>query len=155
MGEKSAKAAMHRLTKTGKTLPFNFCFSIQMVGSVLVVQTVGFVKVLERFYRDTLRLFLPIEHLLNTTAYLSIVADHADPFKTSVPSSDGCLQQDIVTRHGAQIISNCFLEHDSELTVLKWPPESPDLSPIENLLDVVEREIDVVDELTKNAIMSI
>ncbi len=33
---------------------------------------------------------VPIEHCLNYTAYLSIVADHAHPFKTTVyPSSDG------------------------------------------------------------------
>ncbi len=32
---------------------------------------------------------VPIEHCLNATAYLSIVADHAPPFMTTVyPSSD-------------------------------------------------------------------
>ncbi len=32
---------------------------------------------------------VPIEHWLNTTAYLSIVADHVHPFMTTVyPSSD-------------------------------------------------------------------
>jgi len=38
-----------------------------------------------------------------------------------------------------------FLEHDNEFTVLKWPPQSPDVNPIKHLWDVVEREIRALD----------
>ncbi|MDF4405460.1 hypothetical protein P3471_23205, partial [Vibrio parahaemolyticus] len=66
---------------------------------------------------------VPTEHGLNTTAYLSIVADRVHPFMTTVyPSSDGYFQQDNTPRHKAQII---------EFTVLQRPPQSADLSPIE------------------------
>ncbi len=34
-----------------------------------------------------------------------------------------------------------FLDHDNEFTLLNWPPQSPDLNPIEHLWDVMEREI--------------
>ncbi len=44
-----------------------------------------------------------------------------------------------------QIISDWFLEHVSEFTLLKWPPQSPDLNPIEHLWDVVELEIRIMD----------
>ncbi len=110
----------------------------------------------------TLDPLVPIEHRFNATAYLSIVADHVHPFMTTMyTSSDGYFQQDNAPCHKAQIISDWFLEHDNEFTLLKLPPQSPDLSPIEQLWDVVEREIHILDvqpanlQQLRDAIMSI
>ncbi len=57
---------------------------------VSAVQTDGGgVMVWGIFSWHTLGPLVPIEHRLNTTAYLSIVADHVHPFMTTVyPSSD-------------------------------------------------------------------
>ncbi len=127
------------------------------------VQTAGGgVMVWGIFSWHTLGLLVPIEYRLNTTVYLSIFAVHVHPFMTTVyTSSDGYFQQDNAPRYKAQIISDWFLEHDNEFTLLKWPPQSPDLNPIEQLWDVVEREIHIMDVQTTNlqqlcdAIMSI
>ncbi len=156
------------------------------------------------FSLHTLGPLVPIEHHLNATANLSIVADHVHPFMTTVylssdatsrlPAPAGsvhdwgetleqgtkpqtapralqcwlptaplgwvkcrehislliilciivyvtnkahlsliCLyllyfQQDNAPCHTAQITSDWFLEHDNEFTLLKWPPQSPDLN---------------------------
>jgi len=71
---------------------------------------------------------------------------------TMYPSSDGYFQQNNAPCHKVRIISNWFLEHDNEFTVLKWPPQSPDLNPIninykiiKYLRDLVEWEFCALD----------
>ncbi len=62
-------------------------------------------------YWHTFGHLVPIEHYLNATAYLSIVADHVHPFMSTVySSSDGYFEQDNAPYHKAQIISEWFLE---------------------------------------------
>ncbi len=66
---------------------------------VSTVQAGGGVMVWGIFSWHTLGPLVPIEHHLNATAYLSIVADHVHPFMTTVyPSSDVYFQQDNVTK---------------------------------------------------------
>ncbi len=80
---------------------------------------------------------------------------------TVYPSSDSYFLQDNAPCHKAQIISDWFLDHDNEFTLLIWPPQSPDLNPIARIWDVVEWEIRIMDvQLTilqqlRDAIVSI
>ncbi len=62
---------------------------------VSTVKAAGGVMVWGIFSWPSLGPLVPIEHRLNTTAYLSIVSDHVHPFMTTVyPSFDGYFQQD-------------------------------------------------------------
>ena len=69
-------------------------------------------------------IFLAHFGLLGTNwASLNATATWVHPFMTTrYPSSDGYFQQHNAPCLKAQIISNWFLEHDSEFIVLQWPP---------------------------------
>ncbi len=74
------------------------------------------------FSWHTLGPLVPVEHCLNATASLNIVADHVHPFMTTVyPSSDDHFQQDNAPCHKDQIISDWFLEHDGDMMVATLP----------------------------------
>ncbi len=159
-------------------MSLDFCCDIQKVGIiwhkkhesmdpsclVSMVQAGGRgVMVWGIFSWHTLCPLVPIEHCLNATAYLSIVAGNVNHVMTTVYlSSDGYFQQDNAPCNKAQIISDWFLQHDNEFfTLLKRTPQSLDLNPIEHFWDVVEREIHIMDvqptnlQQLRDAIMSI
>lgn len=87
-----------------------------------------------------------IEHGLNNTAYLSIVADNEHHFLNTVyPSSNSHYLQDKRQRYKAQISSIWFLENYAEISVLRLLPHSPDLNLIEHFWNWVEQEFCITD----------
>ena len=57
------------------------------------------------------------------------------------PDGRGLFQQDNVPCHTAHIVQERFEEHEEESEVLSWPPNSPQLNPIEHLWDVQEQRV--------------
>ncbi|GBM11168.1 hypothetical protein AVEN_133905-1 [Araneus ventricosus] len=64
--------------------------------------------------------------------------------------NDGIYQQDNARCHTARSVCAWFEDHQDEFTVLPWPANSPDLNPIENLWDYLDRIVRAMDPQPRN-----
>ena len=57
------------------------------------------------------------------------------------PDGKVLFQQDNATSHVAKDVQEWFKTHSNELVLLQWPPQSPDISPIENIWHILKKKI--------------
>ncbi|GBM34607.1 hypothetical protein AVEN_171647-1 [Araneus ventricosus] len=77
-----------------------------------------------------------------TINYLNIIADQLHPYMAFVfPTGNGIFQQDKAPCHKARIVLEWFEEHTDEFHLMSWPPNSPDLNPMEHIRGVMERQL--------------
>ncbi|GBL87094.1 hypothetical protein AVEN_218784-1 [Araneus ventricosus] len=50
-------------------------------------------------------------------------------------------KQDNASCHKSRIVLEWFEEHTDEFHLMSWPPNSPDLNPMEHIWDVMERQL--------------
>ncbi|GBN50421.1 hypothetical protein AVEN_206903-1 [Araneus ventricosus] len=81
-----------------------------------------------------------VEQTMEAANYLNIIADQLHPYKALVfPTGNGIFQQDNAPCHKALIVLEWLEELTDEFNLMSWPPNSPDLNPMEHIWDVMER----------------
>ncbi|GFW80487.1 transposable element Tcb2 transposase [Trichonephila clavipes] len=81
-----------------------------------------------------------VSNSLNAFPYIELLGDHLHLFMLfCYPHSNGVFQQDSYTSHKSRLATSCLNEHSSDISVINWPPVSPNLIPIVHLWDVLEQ----------------
>ncbi|GBN98080.1 hypothetical protein AVEN_52890-1 [Araneus ventricosus] len=74
--------------------------------------------------------------------YLNIIADQLHPYMVFLlPTGNGILQRDNTPCYKARIVLEWFKGNTDEFHLMSWPPNLPDLIPIEHIWDVMEWQL--------------
>ena len=96
---------------------------------------------------------IPLSGSVNSAHYIDVLNDNLLPYLQQLPKNRRYLfQQDNAPAHNAKR-TKAWL-NEQHVQIISWPPNSPDLNPIENLWGILKRRIEDKNPKTKTDLIT-
>ena len=101
------------------------------------------------FIKNKLGPLVKLKGRMTANKYIEVLENYLLPFINDLENKNNCIfQNDNAPIHTAKITKK--QKENNNITVLLWPAQNPDLNPIENLWDELDRKIRKHKPLPKN-----